>query len=204
MEINRIKDLMKSLEPQPVEVKNKYSILIPLIEVDNELSLLYEVRSKKLRNQPGEICFPGGKIEPGETVIEAAVRETAEELLISEEDIEVFAQGDFLVNPYSSILYSTIAYLKKDYKEIVPSSDEVDHIFSVPLKFLIEESPKSYEMELSVKKNKLFPYELIPGGENYKFKRGRDNVLFYEYKGRVIWGFTAKMTYNFVKKIKNM
>lgn len=39
----------------------KFAVLLPLIEKDGEIHILFEVRSLSMRRQPGEICFPGGK-----------------------------------------------------------------------------------------------------------------------------------------------
>lgn len=202
MNIENIKSILENYKSEPVEVDDKFSVLIPLIEVEDEVHILYEVRSKKLNNQPGEISFPGGRIENEEEPIEAAVRETMEELLIEKDDIEVISEGDFLVNPYSAIIYSTIGRLNVDPKTINPSKDEVDSIFCVPLKFFVENEPDIYELDLNVKSSDNFPYELIPNQRNYKFKRGRDKVHFYKYKDKIIWGFTAKLTYEFIKKLK--
>ena len=58
------------------------AILLPLVTVDGRDALLFEVRSKRLEMQPGEICFPGGRIESGETPERAALRELWEELRI--------------------------------------------------------------------------------------------------------------------------
>ena len=68
-----------------------YAVLIPLVETESGNALLLEVRSEKVR-QPGEICFPGGRSECGETVVETAVRETCEELGIEPSEIEVISE----------------------------------------------------------------------------------------------------------------
>lgn len=154
-----------------------------------------------LRNQPGEISFPGGRIEKNETPWEAAIRETCEELLIEEKDLEIYSEGDFLVNPYAAIIYSFIGEIKKDFYEIIPSKAEVESIFTVPLSFFMETEPKAYSINLKVNRSDDFPYHLIPNGRDYKFKRGREEVLFYQYKGQIIWGFTAKMARRFVERI---
>jgi len=59
-----------------------YAVILPVIDLDDGKGpqILYEVRAQKLDRQPGEVCFPGGQIESGETPLEAALRET-EELL---------------------------------------------------------------------------------------------------------------------------
>ncbi|MDO5040543.1 MAG: CoA pyrophosphatase [Peptoniphilus sp.] len=202
MKFENIKNIVRETPSEPIDINNRYSVLIPFIEVEGEPHLLYELRSKTLKSQPGEISFPGGSIEEGEGIIDAAVRETCEELLINPDKIEVYGEGNFLVNPYGSILYSVVGKLNVDIKDIKPSADEVEDVFTVPLKYFMEKSPESYEIEFKAQRDKYFPYELIPNGKNYKFKKSRDSVLFYQYGKFIIWGFTAKMTHNFVNKIK--
>lgn len=198
----KIKSKLKNQKPSPIDIENSFSVMIPLIKRKGDVHLLFEKRALTLRNQPGEISFPGGRIEEGETPEKAAIRETCEELLIEENEVEVYSEGDFLVNPYSAIIYTFSGEIKKDFYEINPSKDEVDKVFTVPLKFFIENEPKSYHLNLNVNRSEDFPYHLIPNGENYKFKRGREEVLFYEYNGEVIWGFTAKVARRFAEKLK--
>lgn len=200
-DLMRIKAKLQNKSPMPVDVKNRFSVMIPLIKRRGEIHLLFEKRALTLRNQPGEISFPGGRIEKNESPRDAAIRETCEELLIGDEDIEIYSEGDFLVNPYAAIIYTFIGKIKKDFFEISPSKDEVERIFTVPLKFFMENNPKSYSLNLKVNRSEDFPYHLIPNGESYKFKRGREEVLFYDYKGEIIWGFTAKMVRRFVERI---
>lgn len=200
-DLMKIKAKLQNKSPMPVDVKNRFSVMIPLIKKKGEIHLLFEKRALTLRNQPGEISFPGGRIEKNESSRDAAIRETCEELLIGDGDIEIYSEGDFLVNPYAAIIYTFIGEIKKDFFEISPSKDEVERIFTVPLKFFMENNPKSYSLNLKVNRSEDFPYHLIPNGENYKFKRGREEVLFYDYKGEIIWGFTAKMARRFVERI---
>ena len=65
-----------------------YSVLMPFVTTENGDTLLLEVRSDSVK-QPGEICFPGGRIETGETPAETAVRETCEELGLKAGDISI-------------------------------------------------------------------------------------------------------------------
>lgn len=199
--LQEIKRKMQNIEAGPVDIQNKFSVLIPLINVDGKISILYEQRADTLRNQPGEISFPGGKIEIGESPKEAAIRETYEELLIDKKKIEIYSDADFLINPASAIIYSFVGELKEDFYKITPSRDEVKEIFTVPLEFFMNNEPKRYVSKISYKRDKDFPYELIPNGKNYKFKRGKSEILFYNYKDKIIWGFTAKMTNSFINKL---
>ena len=73
--------------------------MLPLIEINNETHVLFEVRSLNLRRQPGEICFPGGKIEQDDVdQRQCAIRETSEELGIHESDIENVIPLDYMLN----------------------------------------------------------------------------------------------------------
>ncbi len=82
------------------EQYRKYAVLIPLINTVDGYDVLFEVRSSKLRHQPREICFPGGRMEAGESSQVAAVRETMEELLLPKENISVIAPMDIFISPF--------------------------------------------------------------------------------------------------------
>lgn len=70
-----------------------FAVLIPLVTLgdDGRDHLLLEVRSMSVA-QPGEICFPGGRMEAGETVLEAALRETCEELGVAPDSVEILGE----------------------------------------------------------------------------------------------------------------
>lgn len=177
------------------------SVLVPIIESKNGLSLLYEIRSESLKKQPNEICFPGGKIEKGESKKNAAIRETTEELLISYEDIQFIGASDILVTPFNTIIYPFIGVLK-DYKGTFNS--EVKNVFTVPLSFLISYEPTYFYLDVNMQPENDFPYHLIQKGKNYKWGKGKYPVYFYIYEDKVIWGITARITYDFIKAIKEL
>ena len=57
--------------PKVQDVTGEYAVLVPLVERPEGLCLLYEVRADTLGRQPGEVCFPGGRLEPGEDAVSA-------------------------------------------------------------------------------------------------------------------------------------
>lgn len=92
MKATDISRIVNEHEPGIIGRHKCFSVVIPMIDIDGELHILYEVRSPKIKRQPGEICFPGGEREPGETDIECALRETSEELCIDTDDIFVIGE----------------------------------------------------------------------------------------------------------------
>jgi 8-oxo-dGTP pyrophosphatase MutT (NUDIX family) len=81
--------LQRKRETVTIEGFRKAAVLVPLIRSEAGLELLFTVRSTMLLKHSGEIAFPGGRLDDGETLIEAALRETFEEIGL-EVDSETF------------------------------------------------------------------------------------------------------------------
>ena len=120
------------------------AILLPLIEVEGKDSLLFEVRSQQLDMQPGEVCFPGGRIEAGETPEEAAVREIWEELRVAQEQIEILGPLDRMVH-FSGTVYPLLGRVDSlALPNLKLNEDEVEEVFTVPLEFFLTHPGKQY------------------------------------------------------------
>ncbi|MFC3212644.1 MULTISPECIES: NUDIX hydrolase [Planomicrobium] len=180
----------------------KFAILLPLIEKDGEIHILFEVRSHLLRNQPGDICFPGGRIDKqDESERDAAVRETMEELGIGRKQISDIFPLDYIVSPFGMIVYSFAGIIDPDV-EFRPNPPEVDSLFTVPLSFFLEKDPKVYRVNFDIQPEESFPYDLIAGGENYNWRTRQVDEYFYIYEDKVIWGLTAKILTHFMEIIR--
>ena len=166
------------------------AVLIPLIETSEGYDVLFEVRSSKIAEQPGDICFPGGAMESGEGKEEAAVRETCEELRVRSEQLDpvgeadVLREGNVVLRPFAAIL--------SDYGGSF-SMEEVAEVFRVPLSFFLETEPDTYTFPMTYELPENFPFERIVGGRKYAWRQSLHEALFYEYEGRTIWGFTARV-----------
>lgn len=179
-------------------VERNFAIFIPILLPNHSphLSLtaphvLFEVRSSTLRQQPSEICFPGGKIEAGETPEYSAVRETCEELLLSNKQVELLTPTDFIITPSNRVLYPHIGMLH-DYHGTY-NKEEVAETFLVPLSFFQSTKPDIYYNTVSILPSDNFPFEKMPNKTSYAFEGGTYPVPFYEYNGRIIWGLTARI-----------
>lgn len=199
----RIRHCLAGRKPKQIEwEKVRHSaVLVPLVEKDGELHVLFEVRAASLHSQPGEICFPGGAVEAGETKREAALRETEEELLVERSQIELVAPLDVLVTPGGVDLWPYLGILK-DYDGTF-SAAEVDHVFTVPLSWFLAREPECYKTTVITVPEENFPFELIPGGREYRWRRGQYDVYFYRNENGVIWGMTAKILYSFLRLIRD-
>jgi 8-oxo-dGTP pyrophosphatase MutT (NUDIX family) len=180
----------------------KSSVCIPLIKTEQGYDILFEVRSSNIDSQPGDVCLPGGMLEEGESAKEAAVREMTEELLISDTQIELLGLMDVLFTGMGLMIYPYAVGLK-DYQGTY-SKDEVEEIFTVPLEFFLHTKPDVYHTHAKVIPEENFPYDLIYGGREYAWRTRREEVLFYQYGNRVIWGLTAKIMRSFTEIYKEV
>lgn len=200
MDIDSIKNKVKDIEPyiNGWEKMRRSSVIIPLVKINNEVCILFEVRAKKLRTQPGDICFPGGKIDGNENPKEAALRELVEELGVA--NIQIVNELDTVVR-YDGIIIHPFLGIIEDVSEININENEVDHVFYVPLSYLKSHKYIEVNSKINIVRPKEFPYDLIVNKENYKFREASYRTLFYRYQDYNIWGITAEMLNNFLCKL---
>lgn len=185
------------------EEYTKYAVGIPLININNELHVLFQVRARDLKNQPGEISFPGGKIEKKENSLIAAVRETCEELNINSKSIENLGSMDLLITQHNKIIYPYVFHLDEK-AEIEPSENEVDHVFFVPLNFFIYNKPIVKAIKILSEPAEELPYSNLTGAMEYKWIEGRGTIYIYKYENYIIWGLTAKIMRYFIFEINKL
>lgn len=204
MTLDGIESIFKTRKPGSVERHGYFSVLVPLIEREGELFLLYEVRAEHMKRQPGEVCFPGGKVEEGEDLRQCAVRETVEELGIQEQDIQIISQMDILYTYSNFTMYPFLGTIKAEaLARLRCNPDEVKEIFLIPLKSLMETEPFVYKSRITQVVGDDFPYEKIRFPKGYKWREGVSEVPIYEVKDRVIWGLTGRITRNLVDVLKS-
>ncbi|HZK43140.1 MAG TPA: CoA pyrophosphatase [Syntrophomonadaceae bacterium] len=202
--LNKISKLQgRNAEILGMQYAFRSAVLLPLVEVDGRICVLFEKRASNLMHQPGEISFPGGKIEPtDESIKQGAIRETCEELGLEPKNIKVIADLDITVSPFNVIVYPFVAFID-DIKNVQASPDEVEEAFYVPLDYLLEKGPVKHDMWLDVAAEQDFPFDLIPQGKDYPFRRVHIPQLFWIWNEHVIWGLTARILNNFIALLKS-
>ena len=200
MNLEQIKTAISGHELETVMPDNPRftSVLIPLVEVDGRLHVLFEVRSEEV-DQPGEVSFPGGHVEAGESALEAAVRETCEELLVTRNQVEVLAPMHRLADRGRLVIDSFLGVLHGYQGSFL--AKEVARVFTVPLEWLLEKDPEIHTAEMEFYGGDEFPYDLIPGGRNYPFIRVPRRFFFY-HADEIIWGLTGELLYRAVQLLR--
>lgn len=200
-ELNDLQHRFDGYVPQMLEARHSYAVLCPFAEQPDGLHLLFEVRAAALRRQPGEVCFPGGMQEPGETPELCALRETWEELGIPREEIRVFGKSDFLCSHRGFLLQPVLAAVSPaGLAALCPSPAEVAEVFSVPLSFFRRQQPEVYRYELVPTRPDQFPYGAVGIPETYRWARGTVEVPVWFWEGHAIWGMTARIVRDLIKE----
>jgi 8-oxo-dGTP pyrophosphatase MutT (NUDIX family) len=123
---------------------------------DGEACFLITRRTSKMRNHSGQFALPGGRLDPGETIIEAALRETHEEIGLELTPTDVLGQLDDFATR-SGFLMSPVVVWAEPGQELRPNPHEVEQLHVVPLAELekpgspvLREIPESDRPVLSI------------------------------------------------------
>ncbi len=149
------------------------AVLVPLIDHPGNLSVLLTRRTSHLRSHPGQVSFPGGKVEERDATAEdTALRETREEIGLEPDRIEVLGRlgqrttgTGYQVTPVVGLVQPPLS--------LKPDPNEVEKIFEVPLSFVIDR--RNHKVETRYQKGVERRFYVMPYGEFY------------------IWGLTARL-----------
>ena len=192
-ELERLARRFQGREPGLLGASRSYAVLCPLVEGKDGLRLLFEVRAPQLR-QGGEVCFPGGKMEPGESPADCALRETEEELSIPREEVRLLGMPDFICNQRGFLLRPVLGLVSPaGFAALRPSPAEVAEAFTVPLAFFRETEPDLRHYVLAPQVPEDFPYGPVGIPRDYPWSRGQVEIPIWQYEGRTIWGMTARL-----------
>ena len=199
-----VRDIEEKLKKRPVGTVDWYkffSVTIPLIETEEGLSMVFEVRAAGLKTQPGDICFPGGRMEEGETALQCALRELKEETGIPPSELRVLGQFDTLHEFSGHTLYTfAVSLAPQALQKARLNQEEVAELFTVPLKFFRENTAEIYDIDV-VSDVSDFPYDKTGISPDYKWRKGKNLLPLYRYEDKIIWGITARIVKWFIEQI---
>ena len=165
--------------PPPFPGARQSAVLVVLNDGDDGPEVLVTRRSMSLRNHRGEISFPGGRVDPGETAEQTARREAWEEVALDPGLVSVHGELDHLVTVVSQSYIVPVVASVPTRPTLTPSPDEVDRVLWVPLAELAH--PTTYREE----------WWGQPPAER--------PIHFFELADETIWGATARMLHQLLR-----
>lgn len=149
------------------------AVLVPLVQREHGLSVILTRRADALRRHSGQVAFPGGRADPGETPPVTALREAHEEIGLHPDLVSLAG----LSTPYQTgtgyIVTPVVGFVEPGFS-LRPNPQEVADIFETPFGFLMD--PSNHEER----------FHEFPNGERRRF-------YAMSYEDRLIWGATAGM-----------
>lgn len=164
------------------------AVLAPFYELDGELYTVLTRRSWSLRSHTGEVSFPGGGKDKGETLVDAALRESKEEIGLDPSTVEVLGELDHLMTISSRSFIVPYVALLPDVPVLDPNPSEVDAVLHVPVsELLLDEVYREERWKFSTPPPWV-PPDLVATGEPTE-----RSIFFFELVGDTVWGATAAM-----------
>lgn len=162
----------RPLDPVPLDARAS-AVLIALWEGAAGAEVLLTKRSWELRNHRGEVSFPGGRLDPGETPVQAALREAQEEVGLDPRSVEVIGALDDIATVASGSWITPIVARLDARPDVSPTSPEVERVLHVPLAELCRAD--TYRQELWWRPPKEW------------------TIHFFELDDETIWGATGRL-----------
>jgi 8-oxo-dGTP pyrophosphatase MutT (NUDIX family) len=148
-------------------------VLIPLIrDLKGNWAILFSQRSDQLQAHSGQIAFPGGAVEAGESLEAAAIREAQEEVGIPPQHVEIIGRLDDLIT-HSGFLVAPFAGVITEPFEYVLQASEVKEVFEVPVDALLDPA--------------------LPEVRYISFRERSYPAYYYPHGRYEIWGLTGRM-----------
>jgi 8-oxo-dGTP pyrophosphatase MutT (NUDIX family) len=175
---DRLRRALNALRPRRVSLADARdaAVLIPVVGTPVP-TLIFTVRTETLPSHKGQISFPGGSIDPDENAVQAALRETQEEIGIDPDAVEVLGELDSMPTFVSGYVIAPVVGWLDEMPALVPNPAEVAEVLTVPIADLVED----------IRAQPGFSHR----GQTYP----TEAWLWHDH---VIWGVTARLLRTFL------
>lgn len=155
------------------------AVLLPIYYKEGEVNILFTRRTNNVREHKRQISFPGGAHQEGDkSLLDTALRESAEEIGLAPERVKVLGELDDTVTLVTNYVVSPFVGLVPWPYEFKVDGWETDEIIEAPLPALLDEESWHHKTEVAA---------------------GREvTAYYYHYRGDVIWGATARILHQFL------
>jgi coenzyme A diphosphatase NUDT7 len=164
------------------------AVVVPLFNGSRGVEVMFELRPRHLNRSPGEVSFPGGRVEKGESLREAALRELEEELGIAASQAQVLGRLQVRQRRRGELVYPFVCLIDPD-AQVSPQPAEVEECFSIPLDTLLGRDFGQAEIIERYCLSDDFPARYLPEGRWGGSQRRP--VYFLRHERFLIWGLTA-------------
>lgn len=157
------------------------AVLVPLFEEHGDCRVVLTVRSDRLRSHQGEVAFPGGRLEPGEDEVTAALREATEEVSLDPSTVTVIGRLTAMPTVSSNTLMTPVVGAMAHRPSLRASPAEVERVFDVALSDLV--TGRAFHEEWWTVPDRL---------DSVGLPVGEFPVWFFDVAGETVWGATAR------------
>jgi len=166
------------------------AVIVPLLSRNGRIQIVLELRADHLRSSPGEVGFPGGRIEDGESPWEAALRELEEELGVAGAKVELLGRLPEQQRRREELIVPFVCRLAEDV-ELKPDGIEVAEVFTLPLDYVLRTGFQEARITEEHSLSDDFPTQYLPGSS---WRRSLTRPVHYlVYEKYLIWGLSANI-----------
>jgi 8-oxo-dGTP pyrophosphatase MutT (NUDIX family) len=178
---------------------SRSAVIVPLIEREGGVDVVFELRTRHLRRSPGEVGFPGGRVEEGEGPWEAALRELAEELGVAGDQVECLGRLAEQQRRRDELIVPFVARLSRDV-DLKPDGVEVEEVFTLSLDHLLRSGFREAGLTEHHTLSDDFPHGYLPGG---RWERKVTRPVRYIIHGKyLIWGLSANILFQLLALVR--